>query len=49
MVKSQLDDKVLNGLYPLKTHYSIIPLFHYSMIEAKTQASKNTLYFHLVV
>jgi hypothetical protein len=23
-----------------KTHYSIIPLFHYSMIEAKTQTSK---------
>jgi hypothetical protein len=30
----------------LKTHYSIVPLFHYSMIEAKTHASKNTLYFH---
>ena len=29
--------------------YSIIPAFHYSMIEAKIQASKNILYFHLVV
>jgi len=26
--------------------YSIIPLFHYSMIEAETQTSKNFLYFH---
>jgi hypothetical protein len=24
----------------LKTHYSIIPLFHYSMSEAKIQSSK---------
>ncbi len=23
-----------------KTHYSIIPLFHYSLVEAKTQISK---------
>jgi hypothetical protein len=29
-----------------KNHYCIIPLFHYSMIEVKTYASKNTLYFH---
>jgi hypothetical protein len=34
---------------PLKIHYSIVPLFHYSMSETKTQASKNTLYFHSVV
>ena len=27
----------------------IVPLFHYSMSEAKTHASKNILYFHLVV
>jgi len=33
----------------LKNHYSIIPLFHYSIIEAKIQASKNILHFHLVV
>ncbi len=33
----------------METHYSIVPLFHYSMIEAKTHASKNTLYFHSVV
>jgi hypothetical protein len=46
--KIRFDDKVYNGLYPLKTHYSIVPLFHYSMIEVKTHASKNTLYFHLV-
>ena len=41
------EHKVLNGLYPLKTHYSIISLFHYSMGEAKTQALKNTLFFIL--
>jgi len=29
--------KIKNGKYPLKTHYSIIPLFHYSMIEAVTK------------
>ena len=29
-----------------KNHYSIIPLFHYSMIEAETQTSDNTKYFH---
>ncbi len=32
-----------------KNHYSIIPLFHYSMIEAEAQTSDNTQYFHLVV
>ncbi len=32
----------------LKTHYSIIPLFHYSMIEARTH-SKNILDFHLAI
>jgi hypothetical protein len=47
--KIRLEDKVLNGLYPLKTHYSIVPLFHYSMIEAKIHALKNTPYFHSVV
>ncbi|MGD9046258.1 MAG: hypothetical protein PVG06_21295 [Desulfobacterales bacterium] len=47
--KNQFDDKVLNGFYPLKTHYSNVPLFHYSMIEAKTHALKNTPYFQLVV
>jgi hypothetical protein len=31
-----------------KTHFSNIPAFHHSMIEAKTQASKITLYFHQV-
>jgi len=29
----------------LKNHYSIIPLFHYSMNGVKTQTSNNTLYF----
>jgi hypothetical protein len=47
--KIQLYDKVKNGKYPLKTHFSIVPLFHYSMSEAKAHASKNNLYFHLVV
>ncbi len=32
-----------------KNHYSIIPLFHYSMIEAEAQTSDNTQYFHRVV
>jgi hypothetical protein len=32
----------------LKTHYSITPLFHYSMIEARTH-SKNILDFHLAI
>jgi|GEM_PF-1811406 len=27
-----------------KTHYSIIPPFHYSMIEAKTQTSKYLIF-----
>jgi hypothetical protein len=30
----------LNIQSPLKTHYSIVPLFHYSMIEAKIHALK---------
>jgi hypothetical protein len=29
-----------------KTHYSIIPIFQYSIIEAKTPASKNNRYCH---
>jgi hypothetical protein len=33
----------------LKNHYSIIPLFHYSMIEAEAQNSDNTQYFRQVV
>jgi hypothetical protein len=33
----------------LKNQPSIIPLFHYSMVEAKKFISKNTLYFHTVV
>jgi hypothetical protein len=32
-----------------KNHYSIIPLFHYSLIEAETQTSDNTQYFHQVL
>ncbi len=36
----------LNRQHPFKNHYSIIPLCHYSMIEAKTQTSNITLYFH---
>jgi hypothetical protein len=47
--KIRPDDKGENGLYPLETHYSIVPLFHYSMIEAKIDALKNTLYFHSFV
>ena len=38
---NSLDDKIKNGQYPLKK-----PLFHYSMIEAETQTSDNTQYFH---
>jgi hypothetical protein len=33
----------------VKTHYSIVPLLQYSMIEAKARASKNTLYFQPIV
>ena len=32
-----------------KNHYSNIPLFHYSMIEAEAQTSYNTQYFHQAV
>jgi hypothetical protein len=32
-----------------KTQCSIIPRFHYSIIEAKSQTAKNILYFHQVV
>ncbi len=32
-----------------KNHYSIIPLFHYSMIEAEAQTSDNTQYFQKVI
>jgi hypothetical protein len=35
MVKFQFDDTILNGQEPLNTHYSIIPIFHYSIIEKK--------------
>jgi hypothetical protein len=35
----------LKRQYPLKTHYSIIPLFHHSMNEVKAHVLKNTLYF----
>jgi hypothetical protein len=35
MVKFQFDDTILNGQEPLNTHYSSIPIFHYSIIEKK--------------
>jgi len=33
--KNRSDDEVYNGLKPLKTQYSIVPLFHYSIVRAK--------------
>ena len=30
----------------LKNQYSILPIFHYSMNEVKTQTSNNTTYFY---
>jgi hypothetical protein len=35
-----------NGKHPLKSHYSIIPLFHDSMIEAKNSNLKKHTIFH---
>jgi len=40
MIKFKMDNVLLKPT---------IPSFHYSMIEAKTHASKNTLYFRSVV
>jgi hypothetical protein len=37
MVKASLAITIKMDDILLKTHYSIIPLFHYSMIEARTQ------------
>ena len=36
-------------LHRLYEPEAIVPLFHYSIVETKTQASKNLLYFHQVV
>jgi hypothetical protein len=38
-----LTRKLINERFPYKT---IIPIFHYSMCEAKTQASKNPSNFN---
>jgi len=37
--------KVKTDSIPAKTHYSIIPQFHYSMILDKFQTSKKTYVF----
>ncbi len=49
MVKIVLTTKLEMDNILRKNHYSIIPLFHYSMIEAEAQTSDNTQYFHEVV
>ena len=37
--KNRSDDEVYNGLKPLKTQYSIVPLFHYSNCERSELSS----------
>ncbi len=41
-----VDDKIIMANILLKTN---LPEFHYSILEARVQASKNVLYFHKVV
>jgi hypothetical protein len=41
-----VDGKIKNGYLPFKNQHSRIPPFHYSMAGTRTQASKNTPYFH---
>jgi hypothetical protein len=47
MEKFVLTIKFKNELLPFKSDYSIVPLFHYSKIEAKTQALKKYSVFEL--
>ena len=47
MAKFDSTIKLKNGYHPLKTQHSIVPLFHYSMIETITHVLKGTLYFDL--
>jgi hypothetical protein len=41
-----LKDKIKNGFLPFKNQHSNMPPFHYSMVGARTQASKFTPYFY---
>jgi len=46
MISQRRDDQTIqNRLHPLNTQYSIVPLFHNSMLVAKAQASMITHIF----